>query len=264
VTAILPVMTTNARALMRAACRVMWAEQSLILLAVFPLLTLLGIVLAEAVIASVAPSAAVALLVPAIVAVVGASMFWSAAIVAGANDVAEGRSPTVAGAVRTAAQHWPAIFAWAFFALTVGIAIRLFGALFGRFGILLAYVGETAWSVAAMLVLPAIVIDGETSRGARRSSRRLLGDSWRERVVGQLGFDLVALALVAPALLFVVVAGLLDNGPLMGIALLVCFGVFIGAALAASACLSVYRAMLYRQVTSRPIPNGFEAAPAVR
>src|SRR4051794_9433693 len=162
-TAILRAMATNARVLMRAACRVMWAEQSLILLAVAPLLTLLAIVLGEAVIASVAPTAAVALLVPAIVAVVCSSMFWSAAIVAGANDVADGRSPTVAGAVRAAATHWPAICAWAFFALTVGIAIRLFGSLFGRLGILLTYVGEAAWSIAAMLVLPAIVIDGENS-----------------------------------------------------------------------------------------------------
>jgi hypothetical protein len=146
---------------------------------------------------------------------------------------------------------------WAFYAVTVGIAIRLLGSLLGRFAVFATYAGETAWSVATMLVLPAIVVDGATAPEARRRSRELLGESWAERVAGQLGFDLVAALLVAPALVLVFAAALLDNGPVMGAAILTCFATFIGVALATSACLSVYRAMLYRLATGRPVPVPF-------
>jgi Family of unknown function (DUF6159) len=259
-TAILRRVMTRASVLMRASLRVMWAEQSLILLAVAPVLTFAAIVIAEALIASVAPTAAVALLVPAALGVVFASMFWSAAIVAAANEVAERRSPTVAGATMAAAKRWPAVCAWAYYAVTVGIVVRLLGALLRRFDVFATSVGETAWSVATMLVLPAIVIDGWTPADARRHSREMLSATWATSLTGQLGFDLVAAVAVVPALLVVVFAALLDNGPLMGIAILLCFASFIAAALAVSACLSVYRTMLYRHVNGRQLPLAFEAS----
>jgi hypothetical protein len=236
----------------------MWDEQSLVLLAVAPLLTFAALIVAMAAVASIAPIAAVALLAPAAVTVVVASMFWSATIVAAANEVAEQRSPTVAGSVRAAAHHLPAICGWAFVSLSVGVLLRVFGAALGRLGMFVTYSAETAWSVATMVVLPAIVVDGATAAEAQRRSRERLGSSWATRLTGQLGFDLVAAAAVVPALAFVVVAALLDNGPLMGFALLLCVAVFIAAALAASACLSVYRTMLYRSVTGRSLPEAFD------
>jgi hypothetical protein len=250
--------------LTRASWRVLWAEQSLILLAVAPAISFVVIIFSEAFIASIAPTAAVAMLVPAALAVVCVSMFWSAAIVAGANEVAEGRSPTVVGSMRLAAPHLPAICAWAFYSLTVGIAIRLLASVFGRFGLFLTYAGEAAWSVATMLVLPAIVIDGVAAPDARRHSRELLGSTWRTRLSGLLGFDLVGALIASPALLVVFAAALLDNGPLMGIALITCFGAFIAAGLTTSACVSVYRTMLYRQVHGRPVSKLYDLAPLER
>src|SRR4051794_26199333 len=141
------VMFPRALALIRSSLRVLWAEQSLILLAVAPMMSFLGIITAELIIATIAPTAAVALLIPAAAFVVFLSMFWSAAIVAGANEVAEERSPTVATATRIAATHAPAIAAWAFWSLTVGLVIRFFSSLLGRFAIFAAYTGDLAWSV---------------------------------------------------------------------------------------------------------------------
>jgi hypothetical protein len=233
----------------------MWAEQALVLLAVAPLLSFAAVIVFEAFVASVAPLAAVALLVPAALAVVVLSMFWSAAIVAATDDVAEGRTATVAGAVCRAAAHLPAIAAWAFFSLTVGVAIRLVSSLFGRFGVLVAYAGGTAWSVATMLVLPAIVVDGLPAPAARARSTALARSSLDLRLTGQLGFDLVAAVLLLPAVALLVVAALIDNSALTSLALLGCFGAFIAAALVTSACLSVYRTMLYRQVHGRPLPE---------
>ncbi len=240
----------------------MWAEQSLVLLAAAPAVSFVVLIFGEALIASIAPLAAVAMLFPAALAVVFLSMFWSAAIVAGANEVAEGRSPTVARAVRDAARHLPAICAWAFYSLTVGVALRVVGGLFGRFGVFVTYAGELAWSVASMLVLPAIVIDGVDAPAARRASRALLGTDADQRVTGQLGFDAVGALLASPVLLIVFVAALLDNGPLMGVAIVTCFAVFIAAALTTSVCLSVYRTMLYRQARGRAVPAAYGSAPA--
>jgi hypothetical protein len=90
----------------------------------------------------------------------------------------------------------------------------------------------------------------------------MLGSTWATSLIGQLGFDLVAAVAIVPALLVVVLAALLDNGPLMGIAILMCFASFIAAALAVSACLSVYRTMLYRAVNGRSLPFEFEATAA--
>ena len=252
-------MFRGAIELMRASWRVMWSEQALFLLAVAPVVTFAAVILVEAAIAALAPAAAVAMLVPATLFVVFMAMFWSAAIVSAANEVGEGGSPTVSGAAQDALDHARAIAAWAFYSLTVGVAIRLFGSLLGRFGVLVTYAGETAWSVATMLVLPAIVIDGWTPADARRHSRELLGSTWAVSLTGQVGFDLVAAVAIVPALLVVVLAALLDNGPLMGVAILLCFASFIAAALAVSACLSVYRTMLYRSINGRSLPFEFEA-----
>jgi hypothetical protein len=257
-------MFGRALGLMSASWRVLWAEQSLVLLAVGPAVTFAAVIIGEAAIAAFAPTAAVALLVPAAVFVVCASMFWSAAIVAGANEVADGRSPSVAGSMRLAARHTPAVCAWAFYSLTVGVAIRLVARLLGRLGVATAWAGDVTWSVATMLVLPAIVIDGATSPDARRHSRALLGPTWRARLAGQFGFDLVAVAVAAPTLVLVVVAALLDVDALMSAALLACVGTFIAAALVTSACLSVYRAMLYRHVTGRSVPALYGAQQLTR
>jgi hypothetical protein len=252
-------MFRRALELMRASWRVMWAEQALFLLAVAPVVTFAAVILVEAAIAAVAPAAALAMLVPAILFVVFMSMFWSAAIVSAANEFAEGGSPTVSSAAQHALDHAGAIAAWACYSLTVGVAIRGFGSLLGRFGAFVTYAGETAWSVATMLVLPAIVIDGWTPADARRHSREMLGSTWATSLTGQFGFDLVAAVAIVPALLVVVLAALLDNGPLMGVAILLCFASFIASALAVSACLSVYRTMLYRYVNGRSLPFEFEA-----
>ncbi len=253
-------MFRRALELMRASWRVMWAEQALFLLAVAPVVTFAGVILVEAAVAALAPAAAVALLVPAICFVVFMSMFWSAAIVSAANEVAEGGSPTVARSAQHALDRAGPIAAWACYSLTVGVAIRLFGSLLGRFGAFVTYAGETAWSVATMLVLPAVVIDGWTPADARRHSREMLGSTWATSLTGQLGFDLVVAVAIVPALLVVVLAALLDNGLLMGVAILLCFASFIAGALAVSACLSVYRTMLYRYVNDRQLPLAFEAA----
>jgi hypothetical protein len=243
--------------LMRASWQLMWAEQSLVLLAVAPICTFAAIVVVEAAVASLAPTAALALLVPAALTVVFASMFWSAAIVAAANEVAEGRSPTVLTSVQVAAAYLPEICAWALYSLTVGVAIRVVSGVFGRFGAFFTWAGETAWSIATMLVLPAIVLDGASPPDARRRSRERFRDTWAERVTGQLGFDLVGAALALPGFVLVVAAALVDNGPLLSVSLLLCVGGFIGAALVTSACLSVYRTMLYRSVMGRPLPPAF-------
>lgn len=247
-------MFARALTLIRASFRLLWAEQSLILLAVAPVLSFFGIVILELAIAALAPTAAVALLVPAAAAVVFLAMFWAAAIVAGANEAAEGRTPTVASATRVAAEHAPAIAAWAFWSLTVGVLIRFASSLFGRFALFAAYAGETAWSVATLMVLPAIVVDGATAREARVRARSLLGSSWNDGLAGQLAFDVAGLVLASPALLLVFVAALADDGPMMGAAIIFCFATFIGVALTVSACLSVYRTMLYRHVTDRSVP----------
>jgi hypothetical protein len=186
-------------------------------------------------------------------------MFWSGAIVAGANEVAEGRSPTVLGSMRLAAMHLPAICAWAFYAVTVVVAIRVVSSLLGRFGAFVAAAGESAWSVVTMLVLPAIVIDGASSPEARRRAREALPASWGTSLTGQLGFDLVGAVLLVPALLFVFVAALVDNSAVTTVALLTFVATTIGVALVTSACISVYRTMLYREVHARGVPALYDA-----
>src|SRR5947208_14465344 len=74
------VMFARALALIRSSLRVLWAEQSLILLAVAPIMSFLGIITAELIIATIAPTAAVALLIPAAALVVFLSLFWSRAV----------------------------------------------------------------------------------------------------------------------------------------------------------------------------------------
>ena len=110
-----------------------------------------------------------------------------------------------------------------------------------------------AWEAASFLVIPSIVIDDEGAISGLKASASLLKRTWGENLASQVGFGLLGLAAMVPAILIVVVAG-----PL-GLVVAVPWVAFAAVVLVALG--AVFQTALYLYATSGTIPDGFEDSP---
>ena len=123
----------------------------------------------------------------------------------------------------------------------------------GRFGHFAVSLIGMAWEAASFLVIPSIVIDDEGAISGLKASASLLKRTWGENLASQVGFGLLGLAAMIPAILIVVVAG-----PL-GLVVAVPWVALVAVVLVALG--AVFQTALYLYATSGTIPDGFEDSP---
>lgn len=190
-----------------------------------------------------------------------ASIFYlgRAAVVHGANLRMEGGDPTVSTALRGASAHWPAVVGFAAIAVTVGLVLDALEEQGGIAGAIASFIGGAAWRIVTYLVLPVVVLEDAGAIQGIKGSTRLVKQTWGEQVTGNVGFGLLSMALVLPAVLLAgVVAGL---GTAAAIAAFVVAGVWAVTVFATVSTLEgVFQTALYRQATGRSIPAEFSAA----
>jgi hypothetical protein len=190
-----------------------------------------------------------------------ASIFYlgRAAVVHGANLRMEGGDPTVPSSLRGASAHWPAIVGFAAIATTVGLILDALEEQGGIAGAIASFIGGAAWRIVTYLVLPVVVIEGAGPIEGIKGSSRLVKRTWGEQVTGNVGFGLLSMALVIPAVaLAFVLAGL---GTAVAIVAFAAAGVWAVTVFAVvSALEGVFQTALYRQATGRSIPAEFDAA----
>ncbi len=157
-------------------------------------------------------------------------------------------------------QHRKPLAVWAFDLLTVGLAIRLVAALFGRFGRVVGWGAEIAWAIVALLVVPAIVVGEVPMPAAFDVSRQSLRQTFGDRVRGVGGLNLIGVLAVAPLVAFVVVAALADVGALIAVSLgcLVVAGLIYAFVLDAATAVLGYS--IYAHTAGAPLPPGFTGA----
>ena len=180
-----------------------------------------------------------------------------AAVIHGANTRMEGGDPAVASSLRGASAHWPAVVGFAAISVTVGLVLQAIRENGGIVGAIVSFIGDVAWGVVTYLVLPVIVIEGAGTVQGIKGSTSLVKRTWGEQVTANVGFGLLNLVLVLPAILLVVVVA-----PLGQLAALVVVPVavvwFVAVSAVVATLTGIFQTALYRQATGRTVPAEFD------
>jgi hypothetical protein len=182
-----------------------------------------------------------------------------AAIVHGANLRMEGGDPTVGSSLRGASAHWPAVVGFAFIATTVGLLLDALEEQGGVAGAIASFIGGAAWRIVTYLVLPVVVLEGAGTIAGIKGSSALVKRTWGEQVTANVGFGLLGMVLVLPAIaLAVALSGLGTTVAVVAIGAAIVWAVTAFAF--TSALEGIFQTALYRQATGRSIPAEFDAA----
>jgi hypothetical protein len=182
-----------------------------------------------------------------------------AAIVHGANLRMEGGDPTVGSSLRGASAHWPAVVGFAFIATTVGLLLDALEEQGGVAGAIASFIGGAAWRIVTYLVLPVVVLEGAGTIAGIKGSSALVKRTWGEQVTANVGFGLLGMVLVLPAIaLAVALSGLGTAVAVVAIGAAIVWAVTAFAF--TSALEGIFQTALYRQATGRSIPAEFDAA----
>ncbi|MFO7779368.1 MAG: DUF6159 family protein [Nitriliruptoraceae bacterium] len=184
------------------------------------------------------------------------TIFFNAALVAGAHERLHGGDPTVASALRAAASHAGRILPWAIVSATVSVVLQVVQQRGGLAGRGVAGIAGLAWSLITFLVIPVIVIEGLGVGDAVKRSSALFKQTWGENVAARVGFGLLGFLLALPAVLLVVVgfaAGTVGGG----IAIAVAVVWLLAVTLVMASLNSIFQTALYLYAAEREVPSGY-------
>ena len=240
--------------LARASWQVLKADKELVLLPVLSLvativvaLTFLAPILVGGNLATLEDpgTGGYALLFVAYVVLAFITVFFNAALVHAANERLEGGDPSLGSAIRGALLRVGRILPWAIVAATVSLVLRALEERAGAVGRFVVGLAGIAWSLVTFLVIPVLVIEGIGVGDAIKRSGALFKRTWGENVTAQVGFGLLGLVLVLPAI--VVAAGALAAGGAVGVLGIGLALVWILAiAMILSALNGIFQTALYR------------------
>ena len=192
-------------------------------------------------------------------------VFFNSALVACAMVRFRGGTPTLATGLRAARERISQIVAWAFFAATVGVTLRIIAERVGFIGkIVIALLGA-AWTVATYFVVPVLVVEKLGPFEALRRSTGIIKKTWGESLVSNVGIGFVTtlvtvLAVLTTGALTVVAAAKLGSiGVAMAGAVLVLL-IIVVSALVSSALSSIVLTASYLYATEGKVPRVFADA----
>jgi Family of unknown function (DUF6159) len=194
----------------------------------------------------------------AVLALTTVGIFFEAALVIGANDRAEGRTPTIGSTLGRAWQLRGPIIAWALVTTTVGMVIRALEERLGILGKIVGFVAGLAWAVASFFVVPVIVVEGLGPIAAVKRSASLIRSTWGTSLRTTLRFGFIQLAALLPVFALVIAGVVIvqSDAFVLGAAL-IALGVvaFIGLGSLFGAVTTYAGALIYRYAVGRPVPG---------
>jgi len=188
------------------------------------------------------------------------SLFFGAAVVAGAAERLRGGDPTVGSSLRAAAAKAGRLFVWAIAVATVNLVLQATRERSGAVGRAAASLAGLAWNLATFFMVPVLLFEHEGMGASVKRSAGLFKQTWGETVLAQGGLGLASfaltLAVLAVGLLLLFVLGSLGAvGVAIAVAAII-LGVVLVAALS-SVLNGVYKAALYRYATTGQVGGGF-------
>lgn len=192
-------------------------------------------------------------------------VFFNSALVACAMVRFRGGTPTLAGGLRAARERIGQIVAWALFAATVGVALRIIAERVGFVGRIVIAILGAAWTVATYFVVPVLVVEKLGPYDALKRSTGIIRKTWGESLVSNVGIGLVTtlvtvLAIIATGALTIVAAAKLGSiGVGITGAVLVLL-IIVASALVSSALSSIVLSASYLYATEGKVPRVFADA----
>ena len=187
--------------------------------------------------------------------------FFNTALVGAAIQRLDGEDPSVMSALGIAVRRLPQIIGYAIVSATVGVLLRMIAERLGFIGRLIAGGLNLAWVVTTFLVVPVIAVEGRDPISAIERSVELLGKSWGENVIGNVGISFL-LGIASTAILLVGMGGyfLIQNGDdIAGIPIVAAsFMAFVALLAFGAALQAVYAAAVYYYAVMGEPPEGFD------
>lgn len=176
--------------------------------------------------------------------------YFAVALAAAAAEVLDGRDATVRGGMAVAGRNLGAILGWALILTTVNLVLQALRERAGLLGNLLLGAAAVAWSLATLLVVPIIALEGIGPLEALSRSTSLFRQKWGEQVAGtaSIGILFTLLGVVpAMALMFL---GFASGSTAIAVAfLVVAVLIAVAAGILGSAARAVFAVALYRYAT---------------
>ena len=184
------------------------------------------------------------------------SVFFNGALVAGAHERLSGGDPTVRSALGRAVSRLPGLLPWAILTGTVGLVLQAARERAGWLGRFVVNMVGMAWETATFLVVPAVVIDNHGAVSGLKASASLLKRTWGENIAARVGFGLLGIIAIIPAVVVVAAAGALGGAALiLGILVAVPYVALLVVVL--TALNAVFQTALYLYATTGSVPTGF-------
>lgn len=186
------------------------------------------------------------------------AVFFNSALTACVLRQIDGERPTLGFGLAFAWQRLPQICGWALVASTVGILLQSLenkAGLVGRF--VIGLVGM-AWSLAAFLVVPVLVVEGTGPIASCKRSAAMLKQTWGEQIIGNVGFGLIVGMLGFAPLVLLFAVGFTVGGAAFLALLPIVVAWEILLLLVQSSLQSIYRAALYCYAATGTAPSGFD------
>lgn len=182
------------------------------------------------------------------------TIFFNAALVSAAHERLGGGDPTVRSALQGAAFRAGKILPWAIVSATVSIVLRAIEERAGFVGQLVAGLAGLAWTVVTFLVLPIIVIEGDSVGDAIKRSSQMFKRTWGENLAAQVGFGIIGFLAVLPAVAIVFLGFAAGNAAaLAGLALAVLW--VIGVSVVLAALSVIFQTVLYHYAVRGQVPS---------
>ncbi len=185
------------------------------------------------------------------------SVFFNGALVAGAHERLSGGDPTVRSALGRALSRLSGLLPWAIITGTVGLILQAARERAGWMGRFVVNMVGMAWQTATFLVVPAIVIDDHGAVSGLKASAALLKRTWGENIAARVGFGLLGIVAIIPAVIVLFATGALGGAALVvGILLAVPYLALVVVVL--TALNAVFQTALYLYATTGSVPAGFD------
>ena len=185
------------------------------------------------------------------------SVFFNGALVAGAPERLSGGDPTVRSALGRALSRLSGLLPWAIITGTVGLILQAARERAGWMGRFVVNMVGMAWQTATFLVVPAIVIDDHGAVSGLKASAALLKRTWGENIAARVGFGLLGIVAIIPAVIVLFATGALGGAALVvGILLAVPYLALVVVVL--TALNAVFQTALYLYATTGSVPAGFD------
>lgn len=184
------------------------------------------------------------------------TIFFNAALIAGAHERLQGGDPTVGSALRVASDRLGQILPWAVISATVSVLLQAVRQRGGAAGAGAAAAAGLAWSLVTFLVLPIIVIEGLPVRTAIGRSKELFKRTWGENVVARVGFGGLGFLLALPAVLLVFI-GAAAGSVGLGIAIVIAVVWLVIVTLVMAALSAIFQGALYLHASGHQVSGGF-------